>query len=249
MNIRNPFGIVEGKLKHIKDINKGDKIICPICNENLVLKYGKERVKHLSHANNEVCGGESDIHRLIKEYIYENIKNIDLNKHKIDKNFCLCHESERLYVKKKAIECRGISNKYIPDIMLKTEGNFNIAIEICYKNKKDRAELIDILENTIVDQVYEIDVKDKDIESMDIKDLMERKKLIYGKLERSYVNKLNYINNLEMKNEELRIKITESTNMNSELEKILSKYKNSDIEKLRWQIEMQKNRIALLLEK
>ena len=27
MNIRNPFGIVEGKLKHIKDINKGDKIM------------------------------------------------------------------------------------------------------------------------------------------------------------------------------------------------------------------------------
>ena len=80
--LKNPFAIIEGKLTHVKDINKGQTLICPLCEKELILKDGKVMVKHLAHKSDTKCGGESEIHKLVKQYIYENIESVNVNERK-----------------------------------------------------------------------------------------------------------------------------------------------------------------------
>lgn len=252
--LKNPYGLVNGKLKHIKDINRDETILCPCCGEKLIVREGEKIQKHLSHYNSINCGGESQIHKLSKQYIYENIKKIQIERYKLEFRGIevdICNDMESFHVKEKALEYRVNEGKYIPDIVLKVQGNLYIAIEIYYKNKKKKEILKDCINDTIINQVYEININDNDIENMDLDSILDRKELIYNKLAEQYayfydegiLKKNAQISNLQAKNEEYKNKIEKLRIENSDISKELAKYKNTDIDKIKWQLEMCKERL------
>lgn len=265
IELKNPFAIIEGKLTHIKDINKGQVLICPLCGEELILKDGKIMIKHLAHKSDTKCGGESEIHKLVKQYIYANIENIKINKHKIDLNYdnLTLYGEEKLKVIGRKIE-HLVTNGYRPDLLFKLEGNYYVAYEICYKNKKDKNKLKDTLSNCNLNQVYEIEVTLEDIENMDLDLILSKSKLIYNKLE--YCLNLFKENEIEKASRNLnnmlsKNKIDESIEilkLKSEIEQLEKDIDNKTIkirtlegygeEHSKWLMKMQQDRIALLLE-
>ncbi len=263
--LKNPFAIIEGKLTHVKDINKCQTLICPLCGKELILKDGKVMIKHLAHKSDTKCGGESEIHKLVKQYIYENVESVNVNNHKIDLNYnnlALCGE-EKLKVIGRKIEY-SVTNKYRPDLLFKLEGNYYVAYEICYKNKKDKDKLKDILSNCSLNQVYEIEITLEDIENMDLDLILSKSKLIYNKLEycldlfkESEAKKITKnLNNILSKNKvDETVEVLRLKRKIDQLERDIDN-KNTKIRSLEgygeehsnWLMKMQRDRIALLLE-
>lgn len=187
INLKNPFALVDGVLTHVKDITKDMGIICPECGERLILKEGQKTVKHLAHRGDNNCSGESVIHKYTKEYIYNNLNCITLSEHKvmmIDNKFKLAN-AEELGVKEKYLEHR-LSPEYIPDIYLVLEGNYRVAVEICYKNAKDVEHLEEVLPSLPVDLVLEIKVDAEDIININMEKLLQKAYYVYNPQKTQY---------------------------------------------------------------
>lgn len=253
-DLKNPFGIVDNKLVHIKDIEKGTEIYCPICKDRLIVRQGEQMVKHLSHKNNTDtgCSGESVIHKLTKEYLYQELKSLKIQEHKIDviKGKFKLSEAEELDIKYKYLEYRDLSPQYIPDVFVILEGNYRIGLEVCYKNPKDISYLQELLPNLPIDIVLQIQVNEEDLVDLNLNELISRANVIYNRLLGGFtkahdkmigiVSIYNEIINSKKNNKPLEVlekiklknELTKVRKETKELEEILD-LKNKEINRLR----------------
>ena len=72
-----PFGMRDGSLLHISQVERGLKCncICPACNEPLVARKGKKTVHHFAHYRINNCSPETALHQIGKRLIFERISN------------------------------------------------------------------------------------------------------------------------------------------------------------------------------
>jgi hypothetical protein len=80
-NIKLPYGLREGKIVHISEVEQGlqCECICPACKERLIARKGEQRIDHFAHYNKGNCqeGLESGLHLAAKK-ILESCQSIVL---------------------------------------------------------------------------------------------------------------------------------------------------------------------------
>lgn len=68
-----PYGLKNGKLVHISEVESGAacQCICPTCNAPLVARKGSIKIHHFAHLNSPECewAGETTLHLLTKEIL------------------------------------------------------------------------------------------------------------------------------------------------------------------------------------
>ena len=146
---------------HIKDALSQTNYFCDECKGILRVKNGSKKAKHFFHLS-ENCGskGESLIHRYWKEY------------------FSKLKEFRGYIIIDSRIEFGLLNNTFFPDVVLKTDKNEYIIIEICYKNPKNIEYLEKFKKLTRFIKVYEIKVDfNKILEIKEIYDKNDYRKL------------------------------------------------------------------------
>ena len=128
----------------IDEALSGVNYYCGKCGGILRVKNGKIRIKHFFHLN-EDCGdrGESLIHKYWKKY-FLNLKGKEY------RGYNIVDVKEEESLEKKI--------RYRPDIVLKTDDNKCIAIEICYTNPKTKEYFEKFKEIKWLNKVYEVKV-------------------------------------------------------------------------------------------
>lgn len=148
----------DNKVIHIKNALVHEEYICIKCKGKLGVKDGNIRTKHFFHKTKD-CGdrGESFVHECWKKY-FSKLKKFD------GYNIIASRQEYHL-----------LNGAYIPDVILKTDKNNYIIIEVDYKNSKDKSylEKFKLLPKTFI-KVFEVKVDFGKI--LDTKILFNREK-------------------------------------------------------------------------
>lgn len=76
-----PYGLKDGKLVHISEVDKGKKCgcVCPACDSPLIAKKGEKTIHHFAHDKKYICnnGVETALHIAAKDML-EKEKRIHL---------------------------------------------------------------------------------------------------------------------------------------------------------------------------
>ena len=148
---------------HIKDALSKTDYYCAKCGGRLRVREGKIRVKHFYHLWID-CGskGESLVHKYWKNY-FLNLK-----------------EFEGYNIVESREEVSLLKGTYIPDVVMKTDKNTYIIIEIFYKNPKDCSYFEKFKKLKRLEKVYEIEVDFNEIISQkklyDIEEIKEKER-------------------------------------------------------------------------
>ena len=148
---------------HIKDALSKTDYYCAKCGGRLRVRNGKIKVKHFYHLGTD-CGskGESLIHKYWKNY-FLNLK-----------------EFEGYNIVESREEVSLLKGTYIPDVVMKTDKNIYIIIEIFYKNPKDCSYFEKFKKLKRLEKVYEIEVDFNEIISQkklyDIEEIKEKER-------------------------------------------------------------------------
>ena len=126
---------------HIKDALTKTDYYCAKCGGRLRVRNGKIKVKHFYHLGTD-CGskGESLVHKYWKNY-FLNLKEF---------------EGYKIIDSRKEFSLFG--GTYIPDVILKTDKNTYIIIEIFYTNSKDSSYLEKFKRFERLEKAYEVKV-------------------------------------------------------------------------------------------
>ena len=126
---------------HIKDALSKTDYYCAKCGGRLRVRNGKIRAKHFYHLGID-CGskGESLVHKYWKNY-FLNLKEF---------------EGHNIIDSRK--EFSLFDGTYIPDVILKTDKNTYIIIEIFYTNSKDSSYLEKFKRFERLEKAYEVKV-------------------------------------------------------------------------------------------
>jgi competence CoiA-like predicted nuclease len=137
------------------DCTKDHKYYCSECGEELVIKDGSIKIKHLSHKNSSKCKGtgESIYHRMWKEHMFYKGSQIYVDG--------IYYEVTNILIETslKHLFATDWNIDIVPDIILATSGGY-VVVEILYTNKKDWMKL-DPYYQSIKDKilkVFEVDV-------------------------------------------------------------------------------------------
>ncbi len=118
------YGLKDGKLIHINDVDSGLECgcICPACSHLLVAKKGQDKKFHFAHHESRECefGFETTI-RFMARNILDRLRIIIL-----PENFIECGSYKYSYPERKVfvikeIELRKETDNNIPDIILNGE--------------------------------------------------------------------------------------------------------------------------------
>lgn len=148
---------------HIKDALSKTDYYCAKCGGRLRVRNGKIKVKHFYHLGTD-CGskGESLIHKYWKNY-FLNLK-----------------EFEGYNIVESREEVSLLKGTYIPGVVMKTDKNTYIIIEIFYKNPKDCSYFEKFKKLKRLEKVYEIEVDFNEIISQkklyDIEEIKEKER-------------------------------------------------------------------------
>lgn len=178
MNIKNIeqnkllfFGIKEGKLKHISEVENGLECncVCPACSNILIAKnLGKIRVKHFAHSGNECkFGSQTAVHIAAKE-ILEKIKKIRVpeikvfwNQDQLNGNYSFVpfnkyyNVTEKQYINIDSVILEKKLHDFIPDVVI-ISNDIKIIIEIAVTHFVGREKLEKIVNSNI--STIEIDL-------------------------------------------------------------------------------------------
>lgn len=143
MTSRLPFGLKEGKLVHISEVENGLKCecICPSCQGVLLAKKGSLKVHHFAHFNTEECryGLETALHIAAKEILKRRkrikIPSVVLPIGARGREF---HQSG--YIKFNDVKLERKLHEIIPDILVNVNGTLLI-IEIKVTHGVDKLKL------------------------------------------------------------------------------------------------------------
>ncbi len=157
--IKLPFGLRDGALMHISDVDSGLKCgcICPACGCQLMAKKGTEKTHHFAHHNAPECTHslESALHLYAKQIIERRrvlvipayCKHIDghgWSKLSDEKTIKI----DKVYLEKKL-------GDFIPDVIVETKGH-RLLIEIAVTHFIDETKFYSILSADI--STIEIDL-------------------------------------------------------------------------------------------
>lgn len=207
------FALVNDKITHIKDITKGDIVICLECGEELIIRDGTKNIKHLAHSCDTECKYHRDIehcnesyqHKYVKIYIKENAQTFKkLDAFQENSREIKIIDSTVEYTKLK--QELNLESMYIPDVLLLTAEGY-ICLEIYKTNKKDTEHIKNVLYPRNI-QVYEIDINNIDISDFNMNDIYNNIELIYDANLIAHEEKVNEI-----------VKLTESNLRNEFTEK------------------------------
>lgn len=151
------FGLQDGELKHISEVENGlkCKCFCPACDKKLVARNGgRKRIHHFAHYESAECkyGVQTSIHIAAKQ-ILEKIGKIKVPSvsvfinteiEKSDYEFISHGEfhkiSDELYIPIDSVVLEKKLHKYIPDVVI-TSKNKRLIIEIAVTHFVGRQKL------------------------------------------------------------------------------------------------------------
>lgn len=143
---------------HYSKTKKGEKYFCVDCESELIVKEGKQKVKHLAHKNTENCGGtgESIFHKHWKENFFKVGMFINVaNKISEPDNVEILDVLNEISLSKRYNKNWDI--EIIVDTLLVTEKG-DIVVEIHYTNPKDWDKLKPYYDELNLLRVYEVTV-------------------------------------------------------------------------------------------
>jgi hypothetical protein len=143
---------------HYSKTVKGNIYTCIDCDQELIVKQGNIKVKHLAHKNTEHCGGtgESIFHKHWKENLFKAGMFIDIAfKNKPSEPVEILDVFNEVSLSK--FYNKEWDKEIIVDVLLITNKG-EIVVEINYKNKKNWGELITYYNELDLLRVYELTV-------------------------------------------------------------------------------------------
>lgn len=157
----------DNKVIHIKDALPKTDYYCGNCGGRLRVRNGTKKIKHFYHLDSD-CGdrGESLIHKYWKKY-FLSLKEFD--------GYNIIASMEEVHLP---------NIKYTPDVVLKTNKETYLVIEVCYKNPKDENYNKKFKKIKNLEKVYEIKVNfDKILETKILFDIETERRIEQRKKE------------------------------------------------------------------
>lgn len=185
-----PFGLRNGQLVHISEVERGldCECSCPACGHPLLARNGNVRMPHFAHYKDAECehGYETAIHLAAKEVI-EKAGYIVLPRYVSDalyyKNFrnLTLVEPAKIYFEKIKLE-----NKFqdvVPDVLIEKAGRL-LCVEICVTHKVDERKINKMKEGNISGIEIDLSKIDRTINLELLKELVvdsiENKKWLFN---------------------------------------------------------------------
>ncbi|MCM3390237.1 hypothetical protein M3649_19245 [Ureibacillus chungkukjangi] len=148
MRFKLPYGLKNGKLVHISEVEKGLKCecVCPGCNSVLIARKGAKTTHHFAHYNGAECSKavETALHLSAKEILQKH-KKIRIPKVIVDLNFRTENWilSEEMYIEFDEIKLEYRLDNIVPDVIVLVKGK-PLLIEITVTHKTDSEKLAKI---------------------------------------------------------------------------------------------------------
>ena len=134
-SIKQPYGIRNGKLVSIEQVESGlnCNCFCPACNNRLIARKGLEKQHHFAHYNSDDCGKgiETIIHQLSKEILSKS-KTFRTPALKLRNSDIILIEETDIQIDNVRLEYR--LENIIPDIIIESKGK-ELLIEITVTHK------------------------------------------------------------------------------------------------------------------
>lgn len=137
-SIKQPYGLKEGKIVSIEQVESGLKCdcYCPACNGRLITRKGLEKQHHFAHYDSEDCGKgtETVIHKLSKEIISKS-KTFKTPALKLRNSDITIYEEVEIPIDNVKLEYR--LDDIIPDIIIESKGKellveITVTHELCF---------------------------------------------------------------------------------------------------------------------
>ncbi|MCQ0110303.1 competence protein CoiA family protein [Zhouia amylolytica] len=164
MNVKLPFGLKDGEIIHISEVEKGlqSGCICPSCKVPLIARKGDNNIHHFAHHNEPSCekGYETAIHLAAKKIVKENRKIIIPSLKEFisvpmgSKYICLVEEQEIGF---DVVEEEKSVGPFIPDLIA-LKGKKQLFIEIAVTHFIDDVKKEKIIEYGV--STIEVDLSD-----------------------------------------------------------------------------------------
>lgn len=145
MKFKLQYGLKEGKLVHISDVEKGLKsgCVCPGCNHPLIARKGKKIMHHFAHYNGAECaeGLETALHLAAKSLLEKHRKiflpKVDLDLNYFKENWTISAEN---YIKFDEVRLEYRIDSIIPDVIVYVKGR-PLLIEITVTHNTEASKL------------------------------------------------------------------------------------------------------------
>ncbi len=209
MEVKSPYGLRKEKLIHISELSDSEKglrcnCVCPQCNDQLIARLGRVRVRHFAHSNQDCGYGlESALHLKAKQILEKERKFVIPN---YSYEFQTIIPSQEILFDEILLEER--INNIIPDIILR-KGNTQLLIEIAVTHfvNDDKLEKIKSLNLSAIEIRIPTDLFDKN----QFDDILLTKLIVYETANKKWINnivankKIEMLKEIEEKNNQQRI--------------------------------------------
>lgn len=152
------YGLLDGKLVHIDDVEKGKdcECLCPHCKAQLVAKKGERRVKHFAHYTLAECdhGTETALHLMAKNIVAE---TCTLFVPFVPKTEYDLAGNGRVMTFERAEQEKQLSSNIRGDVVL-YNGNSFLNVEIKVTHEVDKQKAIDLFNLGV--PTIEVDLSD-----------------------------------------------------------------------------------------
>ncbi|MGG7145715.1 competence protein CoiA family protein [Clostridium butyricum] len=181
MDIKLSFGIRDGRIIHISELNDDERGLkcnctCPQCGHDLVARLGKIRTNHFAHINQECrYATETAIHKFAKEVLENNMKIIlpQLSILYDEKYFNIVKDSNYNYhvsfIDQEGLKEVKITDEFTLDfdsIKLERRMGFIVPDVVVYKNGVPL--IIEIAITHFIDDMKEKKIKGMDISTIEV---------------------------------------------------------------------------------
>lgn len=213
-NIETAYALGNGRLVHIRDVDKKNKgnYICPYCGDEMIARKGELKAMNFAHKNYD-CGHakESILHKLAKEILEDN-KKITLPELKVNVGeYGLKQLISIQEFNADNVETEKYFGDFRPDVYMENNEQ-SVAIEIMVTHPVDDEKKDKIKEKGL--SLIEIDLRsliDKEFTREDVKELVIEKTvnkewLYHIDQEQLVNNKLDELKYIDEKKEQERIK-------------------------------------------
>jgi len=185
---RIPFGLKDGRLVHVDDVERGLQCgcACPGCEAPLIARHGEKNIHHFSHANSASCEGayETSLHLAAKEVLEEELHIVlPAVTARLENNRAPVEFAPQKDYPIDSIELERKLGATIPDAIAIIAG-YKLAIEIKVTHGIDDDKLSRIRQEGV--STLEIDLSDlprdlnKDLIRFHVVESVERKVWIYN---------------------------------------------------------------------
>lgn len=182
--VKNEYGIHNGNLVHVSQVNKGLSCdcICPYCKSTLIAKKGKQNSYHFAHYKSSDCGNgyETALHILAKDILKETTKILGPDVYIGASNIKL----PTMSINYDTVMLEYKLNNIIADLVV-LKNNKPLIIEIFVTHKIDDIKFNKIKELNLSTLEIDLSKLDRVISKNELRDILlydtKHKKWIYNK--------------------------------------------------------------------